>query len=183
MKKTALAILLASMAMPSFAALDTTGFSGEVLLGSAEHELSGGGVSFSDDVYSYGIRGAYQINENFAVEVGYQDLGEAEFKVDGVTIAQMDISALTLGVKGMYPLQNGLSVVGRFGLSSISAEASASGTSASDDANELYFGIGGQYDINEQFYVGVEYLFASSDIAGELDYDIGNLSLSAGIRF
>ncbi len=179
MKKTALAILLASMAMPSFASVDTTAFSGEVLFGYANHDASGS--PFSDSVFSYGIRGGYQVNENFAIEASYQELGEAEDS-NGVNTLKMDASALMLGVKGIYPLQNGFSVVGRLGLSSLTLDLSDSTGSISDDGTELYFGIGAQYDINEQFYVGAEYTFVSADI-DPIDYDIDNFTLSAGMRF
>lgn len=179
MKKTALAILLASMAMPSFASVDTTAFSGEVLLGYANHDVSG--APYSDNVFSYGIRGAYQVNDNFAIEASYQELGEAEDNVADSTL-KVDVSALMLGIKGMYPLQNGFSVVGRLGFSSLTLDLSDSSGSISDDGTELYFGLGAQYDINEQFYVGAEYSFVSADI-DPIDYDIGNFVLSAGMRF
>ncbi|NQZ50410.1 MAG: porin family protein [Moritella sp.] len=178
MKKTVLTtILLASMGMPSIASMDTAAFSGEILVGSAKSELSATDLSLSDQTLSYGFRGAYQFHENVAAEVGYQDFGKAKFNN-----IPLDTSALTFGVKGMYLFQNGVSFVGRLGMSHATSETNITGMKMTDDFNELYYGLGIQYDINERFFVGLEYSKVGTKESG-VKYDIGNLSYSVGMRF
>ncbi|MBL0710025.1 MAG: outer membrane beta-barrel protein [Colwellia sp.] len=123
MKKVVLSVLLMSSALPVMAESD---FSAELLLGMADQELSAGGQSTSGDDISFGIRGAYSLNENFSVEAAYQSYGETDDTyIDdwGDTINdKLSSTALNLGFEGILPLENGFSLNARVGISFWDAE-------------------------------------------------------------
>ena len=110
-------VLLGSSALTAVA---ESGFSGEVLVGTADQEFSFGSLSTSGDDMSFGIRGAFSLNEHFAVEAAYRIYGEADDTyIDdfGDTINdKLSSTALNLGVKGSIPFDNGISLNGRIGL-------------------------------------------------------------------
>lgn len=196
MKKSTLALVLTTMALPSFA---ESKFSGELLLGTAdqETELSVGGSTSADDT-SIGIRGAYQYNENVAIELAYHNYGEAEssyIDVYGDTYHdKLETTSVNIGIKGVLPVDNNFSLAARLGLAMW--DYTLTGTSAAlpggsltleDDGTDIYYGIGAQYDFNEKVFVGVEYTVTELDLSllGVLsaDHEVKNFSLSIGSRF
>jgi opacity protein-like surface antigen len=92
----------------------------------------------NDDDTSIKILGGYQINRNFAAEVGYSQL----FDKGGAEVTAFEL----VGV-GMYPLGNQFSLLGKLGLARINVDTAA----GSRDKTELTFGVGVQYDLNPKF--------------------------------
>ena len=186
-------IILGSTA---FSAVAENDFSGEILLGTADQEVSAGGVSASGDDISFGVRGAFSLSENFAIEGAYQSYGEADDTyIDsfGDTINdKLTTTALNIGVKGIVPLDNGVSLNGRLGISFWDAELKETDSAfpgqtfkADDDGNDLYYGIGIQYKINSQIFIGAEYTITKMDISTNgvsADLDVNNISLSLGFK-
>ncbi len=92
-------------------------------------------VSFSaddDSDFGYGVHVGYKVNEYFAFEVGYAELGEfsSSLPIDGqsfvtsageVTVSMgsrnsiVDVNAFSGAVLGSYPLADNVSVFGRLG--------------------------------------------------------------------
>jgi len=144
-----------------------------------------------------GVRGAFQFNENFAVELSYQNYGEIDetfIDMYGDTINDtIQTTALNIGLKGIYPLQSGVSIIGRAGLSLWDYEIEETNSfypgevfTLDDDGNDFYFGIGAQYDINDQFFLNVEYTLLELDVSapgGSFDHEVENFSVSAGVNF
>ena len=194
MKKVVLSVLLMSSVLPAMA---ENNFSAELLLGMADQELSANGLSTSGDDTSFGVRGAYSLNENFSLESAYQSYGETDDTyIDsfGDTINnKLSSTALSLGIKGVIPLDNGLSLNARVGISFWDAEIKETDSAfpgetfkGDDNGNDLYYGIGAQYQINPQIFIAAEYTMTKMGIseAGlSADFDVKNISLSLGYKF
>lgn len=189
-----LGVLLGSTSLSASA---ENSFSAEILLGMADQEVSAYGSSASGDDTSIGIRGVVSLNKNFSAEIGYHNYGEADDTyIDefGDTINdKLSTTAFNFGVKGILPLDNGISLNGRIGISFWDSELEETDSSfpgeifkADDDGNDLYYGIGIQYDINSNIFVGAEYTLTKMDISTDgvsADLDVDNISLSLGYKF
>ena len=193
MEKLTLAVVFAAFALPVAAEND---FSIELLGGSANQESSIEDFSTEGDDISIGIRGAYRFHKNIAVELAYQDYGETDETVEdqGVTVNdKVSSSAFNLGVKGILPFDNGLSLHARAGLAIWDVEIKETYPDfpdtifkADDNGNDLYLGLGLQYDITEQFVIGAEYTYTEMDVSlygVPLDHEVANLAVSLGYRF
>lgn len=196
MKRLTLVLALTTTALPSFA---ESNFSGELLLGTADQETKiSGGSSASGDDTSIGIRGAYQFNENIAIELAYQNYGEADDTyIDefGDTINdKFETTSINLGVKGILPLENGFSLNGRLGVAMWDYELKETDSSfpgvvfnLDDDGTDFYYGIGAQYDFKENVYIGIEYTITEIDLSllgiVSADHEVKNFSLSIGSKF
>lgn len=194
MKKVVLSVLLMSSALPVMA---ENNLSAELLVGKANQELSANGYSTSGDDVSFGIRGLYSLSENFSIEGAYHTYGETDDTyIDGfgdVINDKLSSTALSLGVKGILPLNNGISLNARAGMSFWDAELKETDSAfpgytfkSDDNGNDIYYGFGAQYDINSQVTVGLEYTIINMGISSEgisADFDVKNISLSLGYKF
>jgi len=117
---------------------------------------------------SFGIRFGYQFNDYIAVELGHHQYGEADEKyVDkyGDNIhSKLKSSATSVGIKGILPLSDDFSLFARAGIAKWDMKITVSDSSSpdelnsfKDDNNDLYYGIGAEYNINETVSLGLEY--------------------------
>ena len=187
-------ILLSSSAISAFA---ENSVSAEVLVGMADQEISNNGASSSGDATSFGVRSAISLNKNVSAEFSYHNYGETDDTyIDGFgdTINdQLKTTAFNLGIKAVLPLENGLSLNARLGVSFWDFEYEGTDSSfpgqvfkADDDGNDLYYGVGAQYDLNTNVYVGAEYTLSKLDVSTSgvtADLDVDNLSLYLGYKF
>ena len=194
MKKLVLSILLIPAALPVMA---ENNLSAALLLGTANQEFSKNGASKSGDDLSFGIRGGYLLSENLSIEGAYHIHGEIDDTyIDGFgdTINEKISSrSLGFGVKGLLPLDYGISLNARVGVSFWDVEAKETDSSlpgevfkSDDNDNDLYYGFGAQYDINSQTTVGLEYTITNMEISTETvsaNFDVTNISLSLGYKF
>jgi OOP family OmpA-OmpF porin len=159
----------------------------------ADQEISASDISPSGDDISLGFRGAMSLHKNISAEISYHHYGEADDTyVDefGDTINdKWTTTAFNLGAKGIFPLDNGVSLNARLGISIWDTELKETDFSitgvtftADDDGTDLYYGIGAEYDINSNMYVGAEYTLTKMNISAA-DSDVDNLSLSLGYKF
>jgi len=201
MKKVVLGALLGLSALPALASEGF--FSGEILLGKTDQELKSdfGGRGTGGDDTSFGIRGAYNLNKNVAFELGYMNHGETDdtyISMFGDTINdKISSTAFNLGVKGVIPFESSFSIHARLGLSFWDVELEETNSAfpgetfeGDDSGNDLYYGIGAQYAINEKFTIGAEYTLSEYGIrpGGDFrgfngDIDVKTLALSAGLNF
>lgn len=195
MKKLTLGLLLTAATLPAMA---ESKFSAELLLGQADQESDVAGFKLgSGDDMSYGIRGSYLANKNIALELAYQNYGETDksYPEEGGTTSEMlSSSAITLGVKGILPFDNGFSLHARAGLSVWDYKVAVTntafleeGVSLKDDGNDLYYGIGMQYAINPQLSIGAEYTMTEmgatvADVVS-IDNEVKNLGLTLSFNF
>ena len=117
----------------------------------------------------------YQINQNFAVEVGYIDFGKFSFSATtaGGSLGG-DLKARNGGfidILGIIPLSNNFSIFGKLGGYSVKTELNGSGAggsvSATNRSNDWTYGIGAGYEVNRNVGVRVEW---------ERFVDVGNNS-------
>jgi len=103
----------------AFSAAAENSTSAEILLGMAGQEASVDGDLISGDDVSFGLRSAITFNKHISAELSYHNYGEADdTNIDefGDTISdKFATSAFNLGVKGVFPLENGLSLNARVG--------------------------------------------------------------------
>ena len=150
------------------------------------------GASLDDTDTSINVYVGYQLNSYFSVEGGYIDFGE--FSITGVSDGagsfwdagpvkyEGEADALTLGVRGSYPINDRFSVHGKLGLARWDAEASAMDGSGTynlydDDGTDPYYGAGASYNLG-QISLNIDYI-QYKDIGDETDTDV----ISAGISY
>jgi OOP family OmpA-OmpF porin len=160
-KKIAAAAALALVATSAFAA-EPTAFYGGVDVGSTKVDgLDGSKASFG------GFLG-YGFNQNFAVEVGYRQLGKWD-----VMGADLKAKQTHLSVIGAWPLNQQLDVYGRLGYNQLRAVASYGGYSYGDDTTGALYGVGLNYSFTPAISGRIEVQKPSSD----------STNLSVGVAF
>lgn len=191
MKHIALGVLLATTSATTIAQSSITA---ELLLGTADQEASINGFVTAGDDTSTGIRGAFNINENFALELAHFDYGtiSQDFVFNSESI---NVTSTNLGVKGGIPFENGFSIYTRIGIAFWDWETTVTFPSVpdaafriSDDGNELYYGFGAQFEFTPNVIGGIEYTVTSFDVSNAeyeltLDHEVENLALSLGLKF
>lgn len=95
-----------------------------------------GQAEFADeDDTGFRILGGYQLNRNWAAEIGHSQLVDK----DGVEASALEFVGLY-----SFPLTNQFSAFGKVGFANIEVEAAG----VSDDQTELTYGVGVQYDFS-----------------------------------
>jgi OOP family OmpA-OmpF porin len=130
----------------------------------------------------------HQVNPNFAVELGYLDLGKFSFSSStaGGSLSG-DLKTKSGGyidAVGIMPLSNNFSIFGKLGVYTIKTELSGSGAggsvSASHRANDWTYGIGAGYDFSRNFGVRVEwerFNNVGNDSTSHKDVDLASLGV------
>jgi OOP family OmpA-OmpF porin len=137
--------------------------------------LSGGVGVNNDSNTVWNVTGGYQMHRNFAVELGYSDLGR-------VTINghPLDASALELSALGIIPLNETFSVYGKLG----AYTGLAKGDGFDERHGNVLFGVGGEYAATRDLGVRLQWQrysgFGGGGI-GTKDQDV--LSLNAVYHF
>jgi OOP family OmpA-OmpF porin len=127
-----------------------------------------------DEDTSFKILGGYQINRNFAAEVGYIDFGKTS--TSGVTFKGNAWEVVGVGI---LPVANKFGVYGKLGFFWGEGEASGPGGSAKDDSVEFTYGVGVQYDFTPNLGVRGEWQKYTDVGNGASDVDV----LSVGVVF
>ena len=102
----------------------------------------------------YGVTGGYEINKNFAAEVGYKKLGTYEISGVRVRATMVQMSALA-----SLPLSDQFSLYGRLGYGDLKASA---GRVSISDSGAIY-GAGVRYAITPALSIRGEYTKVASD--------------------
>ena len=120
--------------------------------------------------------GGYQINRNFAAEVGYHHLGRVNF-VGG----DRDAKVWELVGIGMWPVASALSVYGKLGGYYGKSELHSSVVPSGDETNTgLTYGVGVQYDFTQQVALRGEwqrYDNVGGNRTGQTDIDVLNVGV------
>jgi OmpA-OmpF porin, OOP family len=115
------------------------------------NDLAGTGISCDDTDTAWKIFGGYQLNRNFAAELGYINLGKATASALGLT-EDIKSTAWDLSLIGSYPLMDRLSIFGRLGVYFADVKDESNfGFSASHSNNDLTYGFGVRYDVTQHF--------------------------------
>jgi len=139
------------------------------------------------------IFGGYRVNKNFAVEIGYADLGKSTASgiVLGIpTSAEWKATAWDFVAVGILPINQQFSVLGKFGFTSWSLDATITATgigagTESPTGTDTTYGVGVQYDFNNQFGLRAEWQNYSNigdeNTTGQSDVEV--MGVSALFRF
>lgn len=108
-----------------------------------------GGLGFNGDGETvWNLIGGYRLHRNFAVELGYTDLGKTT--ING---HPLDSSALDAAVLGIIPLNDSFSVYGKLG----AYRGRAKGDGFDEKHGNILFGVGGEYAATRDFGVRVQW--------------------------
>ncbi len=127
----------------------------------------------------FGLGGGYSLNENFAFELAYRDLGGVKESDDNYEI---DTSSLQLTALGKLPVGEGAYLFGRLGFARLDVEASyndGEDSGFSDTATKAAYGFGMGYDFSDAFGLRAEYL----QHAKWEDTTFSSISISATYSF
>ncbi|HDR0878802.1 TPA: porin OmpA [Pasteurella multocida] len=217
MKKTAIALTIAALAAASVAQAapqPNTFYVGAKAGWASFHdglnqiEKIEGPISFGfkRNSVTYGVFGGYQITDNFAVELGYDDFGRAKVRAtDPKTKETVDAAKHTnhgahLSLKASYPVLDGLDVYARVGAALVRsdykvydkepADLSFLKRTHSTQVSPVFAG-GLEYAFMPELALRVEYQWLNNvgklkDAKGErVDYrpDIGSVTAGLSYRF
>lgn len=163
--------------------------------GQAQADVDCSGTTACDDKdSSWKIFGGYQINRNFAVELGYSDLGAVTASTPSFVLFPLVVPAASLKIEakawelvavGSLPLADRFSVFGKAGFYRADTDTrvdfgAAGSTTESDSNTDLTFGVGLRYDFTRNFGVRAEWQLYSAVAAGfgeESDVDVMSVGL------
>ena len=130
-----------------------------------------------DEDTAWKIFGGYEINRNFAVELGYTNLGEVSRPG-----ASVEATAWELVGVGSFPVADRFSIYGKLGGYRAETEARLLGLSRDESNNGITYGVGAQYDFTRTVGVRAEWQryadVGDDNVGGEGDIDV----LSVGLR-
>jgi len=138
------------------------------------------GEKLEDDSELSTIYLGYQLNKNLAFEIGYTDIGKVKntFTLNPNVLYDVAINDTTsieskktyLNIKPQYPINNQFSLFGLIGYSFYDLDYKYTGgflsTSESISKEEFTFGLGGQYQFNDQFSGRLQW---TRDTPGDLE--------------
>lgn len=194
-------VLFLAMCVLSTSALANSGFSAELMAGSAtqriEPRLASGNIS-GDDA-SHGIRFGWQFWKHMAIETSYQNYGKAKelfTYFDGTSSSDwkgaFEMTAINAGVRAIIPFENGFSLSARGGISRWDYDAEytqldsgGTGFFDDDDGTDFYFGASLRYDF-DNFFISGDYTVVDADIkfdGSDAEHKTKDFSFAIGRKF
>lgn len=131
---------------------------------------------FDDDNGAFRLYAGGKFNDYIGLEGGYVNFGELDGS-DAAADATFEADGFEIAALGYWPLGQ-FSPYVKVGQLFWNADTTIGGADAGDDDNDTFFGIGGQYDINESFSVRLE-----ADRYQIADADVDSIWASAQVNF
>lgn len=185
----ALGLSAAAFALPAAAQTSMSKFYAGATLGQSTakdacNDLAGTGISCDDSDTAFKIFGGYQINRNFAAELGYADLGKVKAEALGLT-EEVKSTAWDLSLIGSYPINEQFSVFGRLGFYMADVKDDTNfGFSASNSNSDLTYGLGARYDVTQNLGLRAEWQRYSQVGGGDIGKsDVDVLGVTALWKF
>jgi OmpA-OmpF porin, OOP family len=175
MKKVLIASVLSAMfATPAFAAAP-----GPYVAADIQSWSTTNNAPFGNPGIGLRIGGGYRFTQNWGVEANYAQ-STASSSVGGTSYKA---SAFQLAATGTYPINDQFDVYAKLGASA--NKVSASGYTCSNcSKTDLLYGVGGQYNIDRNWGVRLEYEgLGKATNAGVNDMSASTLSLGAVYAF
>jgi OOP family OmpA-OmpF porin len=148
-----LGLAAAAFALPASAQMRMSSAYAGFGLGQSKFKDACSGISGCDDKdTAFKIFGGYQFNPNIAAELGYNDLGKASGGGAEIKATAWELSAL-----GAFPVANQISILGRLGVYHGELKPSGIPGVSSETNNGITFGFGGQFDLNRNIGLRVEW--------------------------
>lgn len=112
-----------------------------------------------DDPYAWDVFGGYLFNDYFGVELGYRDLGRAEWVDYANKMNDVGAKGMTLGVVGFWPIANRWSLSAEAGAMNytLSNNKEYGSEYYSDSGIAPYLGAGVGYNITENLKLQAKY--------------------------
>ncbi|MGI2025378.1 OmpA family protein [Shewanella glacialipiscicola] len=114
----------------------------------------------SDDPFAWDIFAGYMFNDYFGAEIGFRDLGNADWNDAGIS-NDADVKGSTLGLVGLWPLANRWSLSAEAGVMYYTLENSQSSLAGSSkystDDFAPYFGAGVGYNFTDNLKLQAKY--------------------------
>jgi OOP family OmpA-OmpF porin len=159
--------------------------------------------TLDDSDTGFGLAGGYQLNDHFAVEFAYVDLGSVDYRASATVSDGVDEADAELGLEssaqgpvvsalGILPIGERFSLFGRAGLSFINAEGTArialNGISqrASQSSQKIdpVLGVGAELSLSKHFAIRLAwdryFDVGTEDVTGDVDADLITLGLRIG---
>lgn len=133
-------------------------------------------MDYQRNFVTYGVFGGYQITDNLAVELGYDDFGRAKLKSGKKTIIKHTTHGAHLTLKASYPVLTDLDVYARVGAALVRSDYKAYyGMTVVD-------GVGHDLQTSAVFAGGLEYAIIPS-LALRVEYQwLNNVGKKSGYR-
>jgi OOP family OmpA-OmpF porin len=173
-KNVALALIsVAALGLPSISMAQSTmstltsmgperGFYVGGSVGQSKIDCDTGGVpgaSCDDSDTAYRIFGGYQFNKHLAVELGYNQFGEARASVGAISVTG-EAKGWDLVAVGTLPISQQFAVFGKLGMHMTDFDVSTNvpGVGNSSESNsDLTYGVGLQYNFNKNLGLRAEW--------------------------
>jgi len=175
MKKIASALLLSAFAASAFAADQNFYVGGNFGQASTDYANvnSKTGTAFT-------LLGGYQVNNNFAVEAQYGNLGSfAPTAGSKAAITQYGVTAV-----GIWPFNEQWSAYGKLGFASTSMKIDAGVVQAAaytSTKSAVTYGVGGQFNVNQN--LGLRFGYDSYDVGDTTINTAKTTVISAGVVY
>jgi len=172
-QKLAFVAGLTTLTAPAFAQLYAGGS-----IGQADFEDA-------DTQTSFELKTGYQLNDYFAVEAFYLQLGEGEQNT-AAGILKNDVDGVGVAALGIYPINEQFDIYGRLGMYSWESDNSFDGAGTNNDFsnrvddNDFIYGVGASWKVNELIKVNAAYDAIELD---EFDRRVDNFSIGASLMF
>lgn len=157
------------------------------------------GVNTDESDMTTGLFFGYQVNDNLAVQGGYQDLGESEFSgtADGSGISWTSMGSVRtkqeadgweLGIMGRWPVSERWYALGYIGMfwwenKETYYEGSVV-TTATDSGNDVTYALGFEFDHGLKDRIVYRFMGSHHEVGiGDDDYDINTASAAVIYRF
>jgi OOP family OmpA-OmpF porin len=159
----------------------------ELGFGQSDMDVDFGFPSQDTKDTTFNISGGWMFTPMIGIEIGYRDLGEAGGSITGPGGAgsvTFEAEGFQLGAVGRIPLgSSAFSIVPRVGLFKwdVKGRGVVNGVQVSsldEDGTDLYFGVGADYSINKNLYLGAHWARFDLD-----DVDVDVIELRVGWRF
>ena len=152
-------------------------------IGNTNADIALGGLNRAEDDDSFfAFGGGYEFNDNFAVEVAYQDFGTRSGQTDcppGFAClivplrTEADVAAFSVSLVGSFPISDELDGYGKLGLTSWDVEFDSISSAFDESGEDLHYAVGLRWSFEDQWNVFAEYT--------QVDLDLDTFSI--GIRY
>ena len=126
----------------------------------------------SMELDSFSLEAGYYLNENWAVEVSYEDLGSIS---DGFT--ELSFDGYTLAIVGSLPLNDSFALTATVGTLFWNLGVEDAYDDVSADSSDMFYSVGAKYAANESIDLTLNFDFF--DLESVIDVD----TVSLGARF
>ncbi|TNH04649.1 porin OmpA [Testudinibacter sp. TR-2022] len=209
MKKTAIVLAISGLALASAAQAApqaNTFYAGAKAGWASYHDgltqferLDGLKTGHQRNSVTYGVFGGYQITDNLAVELGYDDFGRNKVKYKGQTIGKHTAHGTHLTLKASYPVLADLDVYARVGAALVRSDyktyddsfvgSGFPGRRGHDLSTSAVFAGGLEYAIIPSLALRVEYQWLnnvgkkSNSLSTDYRPDVGSVTAGLSYRF